>query len=474
MKIDNHRALEVGHLNESLGNFKVRKPEGSEVYLEVTVRESPDELTLWAEEVGTWKSIHQCRPHRKGEVDSFLGWLRLVRLLSGVVQRHRRRRLGRGCTMLTKRWAGRWEWRSHRRPKSCSQIHLTRHFSPAQCTCLMMYNHTTWLKTSHTMCPCSAHSYHLHAIHDERLIVSRCFSVPRFVPFRVSLLHLALLFPLLLVLWREPLLPRGQRQGKHTLRLRQMRSPAPWPNSLLSQVMSPSSLTTSTTRRLLKSPSGTNSATKTRCSDTCVTRNSTMRPSESAIFTTVRSGARRISGPKTSLSLFEESLLPSQSFFAHSRTGETRTNFVRQVRAAKKNQVAKRKTKQSEFSLKDKKKQFSLILEQIFRSTNLKPILVGEVFRNWMELSNLSEEKLIDNALAGDEQLRRDQELLHEQLSEQNRDLREAHMKSLNEMEELKRFQGSRFDEFSEKKIDRKSRHNQSTHGQNSGNKEWS
>ena len=40
----------------------------------------------------------------------------------------------------------------------------------------------------------------------------------------------------------------------------------------------------------------------------------------------------------------------------------------------------------------------------------------------------------------------RDQQLLHEQLLEQNRDLREAHEKSLNEMEELKRFQGSTFD----------------------------
>ena len=66
-----------------------------------------------------------------------------------------------------------------------------------------------------------------------------------------------------------------------------------------------------------------------------------------------------------------------------------------------------------------------------------------------MEIANLSEEKLI-MLLQGDEQLPRDQLLLHEQFSEQNRDLREAHMKSLNEMEELKRFQGSRFDEFRE------------------------
>ena len=55
----------------------------------------------------------------------------------------------------------------------------------------------------------------------------------------------------------------------------------------------------------------------------------------------------------------------------------------------------------------------------------------------------------INHAHAGDEQLRRDQQLLHEQLLEQNRGLREAHMKTLNEMEELKRFQGSTFDGFS-------------------------
>ena len=40
----------------------------------------------------------------------------------------------------------------------------------------------------------------------------------------------------------------------------------------------------------------------------------------------------------------------------------------------------------------------------------------------------------INRALAGDEQLRRDQQLLHDQLSEQNRELREARVKSLNEM----------------------------------------
>ena len=59
----------------------------------------------------------------------------------------------------------------------------------------------------------------------------------------------------------------------------------------------------------------------------------------------------------------------------------------------------------------------------------------------------------INRALAGDEQLRRDQQLLHEQLLEQNRELREAHEKSLNEMEELKRFQGSTFVTISRRRL---------------------
>ena len=53
----------------------------------------------------------------------------------------------------------------------------------------------------------------------------------------------------------------------------------------------------------------------------------------------------------------------------------------------------------------------------------------------------------------GDERLRRDQQLLHEQLLEQNRELREAHERSFNEMEELKRFQGSTFDTISRRKL---------------------
>ena len=72
------------------------------------------------------------------------------------------------------------------------------------------------------------------------------------------------------------------------------------------------------------------------------------------------------------------------------------------------------------------------------------------------ETRALNEEK-INHTFACE--LRRDQQLLQEQLSEQNRDLREAHMKSLNEVEELKRFQGSTFDTIARRKLVEDRRH---------------
>ena len=48
-----------------------------------------------------------------------------------------------------------------------------------------------------------------------------------------------------------------------------------------------------------------------------------------------------------------------------------------------------------------------------------------------------SQRREIDHTFASDEQLRPDQLLFQEKLSEQNRDLREAHIKSLHEMEEI-------------------------------------
>ena len=75
--------------------------------------------------------------------------------------------------------------------------------------------------------------------------------------------------------------------------------------------------------------------------------------------------------------------------------------------------------------------------------------------RNIQKLNGVidSQRSEIYRAHQGDEQHRRDQQLLHEQFLEQNRDLREAHEKSLNEMEEMKRFEGSTFDTISMRKL---------------------
>ena len=53
----------------------------------------------------------------------------------------------------------------------------------------------------------------------------------------------------------------------------------------------------------------------------------------------------------------------------------------------------------------------------------------------------------------GDERLRRDHQLLHEQFLKQNWDLRQAHDKILSVMEELKRFQGSTLDTTARRKL---------------------
>ena len=150
----------------------------------------------------------------------------------------------------------------------------------------------------------------------------------------------------------------------------------------------------------------------------------------------------------------EESLLPAQTFFAHTGTGRP---------------VFELSSCQKRKSSRDLENERIRILFARQKEQNLAEVRIeiqkhefqaDSDRRSVQELNGSVEtqRREIDHTLASDEQLRRDQLLLQE-MSEQNRALREAQMKSLHEMEELKRVQGSRFDEFFEKKIDRKSRH---------------
>ena len=106
----------------------------------------------------------------------------------------------------------------------------------------------------------------------------------------------------------------------------------------------------------------------------------------------------------------------------------------------------------SGFFWNDKKSRFSLITEQRFKNTNSRPIMIEEVSQNLNGITE-SQRGEIYRAHQGDEEHRRDQQLLHEQLLEQNRDLRETQIKSLHEMQELNRVQELRIDEFSRRRL---------------------
>ena len=74
--------------------------------------------------------------------------------------------------------------------------------------------------------------------------------------------------------------------------------------------------------------------------------------------------------------------------------------------------------------------------------------------RSVRKLSEIIESQQEEVRCAQAEELqRRDQQLLHAQLLQQNSELREAHNKGLNEMEELKKFQSSTFDTIAKRRL---------------------
>ena len=99
-----------------------------------------------------------------------------------------------------------------------------------------------------------------------------------------------------------------------------MRSLASWQNSSLAQILSPSSLTTSTTRRLLQWSSRMNPATKTRCPRTCVTRNST-RPSGKRYLHHCSFRSEKNQRTEDKLITLMKKVCCQLSPFSHTRTG---------------------------------------------------------------------------------------------------------------------------------------------------------
>ena len=150
----------------------------------------------------------------------------------------------------------------------------------------------------------------------------------------------------------------------------------------------------------------------------------------------------------------EESLLSSQSLFVvHVRTVRPVVEqFDSQISNVRKNPRRSSENEQIRILLERQKEQ---ILADYGAEIQKHDVQADYDRRSIRKLNEMVESQRgeIYRAHRGDERLRRDQQLLHEQLLEQNRDLREAHMKSLNEMEELKQFQGSTFHEFSRRRL---------------------
>ena len=76
-------------------------------------------------------------------------------------------------------------------------------------------------------------------------------------------------------------------------------------------------------------------------------------------------------------------------------------------------------------------------------------------------------------AARAEEVQQRDQQLLQGQLLQQNLELREAHQRSLTEMEELRKFQSSTFDDYCKTKISRGSEHYFGIIRQSTGIAKW-
>ena len=136
----------------------------------------------------------------------------------------------------------------------------------------------------------------------------------------------------------------------------------------------------------------------------------------------------------------EESLLPSQSLsVGHVRTGRPVNELSSLGSSIRENPSRDSENEQIRILLERQKER---ILADYRAEIDRHEFQADYGRRSIPKLNGIIESQLgeINRALAGDEQLRRVQQLLHEQLLEQNRELREAHMKSLNEMEELKRF----------------------------------
>ena len=137
--------------------------------------------------------------------------------------------------------------------------------------------------------------------------------------------------------------------------------------------------------------------------------------------------------------------------FSHEQElGNPCTNHV-QICLKNGNQVATWKTSESGFSLKDKKSKFSAEV----RSEIQKHEFQADSDTSIQELTEIidSQRMEIDHTLTGCEQSKRYQLLLQEEMSQQNRALRETCIRNMRDMEELQKSHVLKVEELSRRKL---------------------
>ena len=154
--------------------------------------------------------------------------------------------------------------------------------------------------------------------------------------------------------------------------------------------MSPTWSTTSTTQRLIQRSSRMNPPSYSF--DMELDDELIRKELSSPLFTQEREEPANLRQTDHSL---EESLLPAKSFFRTHKYGKTRVRT--KFKFVSKTEIKSRpqKTNKCGFSLEDAKSKFLLKPDLRSSSTNFKPILTEEVFRNYLELLILSDWKLI-------------------------------------------------------------------------------
>ena len=147
----------------------------------------------------------------------------------------------------------------------------------------------------------------------------------------------------------------------------------------------------------------------------------------------------------------EESLLSAQSFSAcHSRTGRP----VHELRSCQKRKPSRdSENERIRILLETQKEQ---ILAELRTEIQKHELQAESVRRSIQELTGIvdSQRMEIDHTFTGCDQSRRDQLLLQEEISEQNRALRETRIRNMRDMEDLQRSNVLKVEELSRRKID--------------------